>query len=629
MMVSVETYLRRRQRQWHQLAQNSRVRSWARWVSCGLAGFLLSGAALAQAPQPIAMGLCCALGGWRSGLAGLCAMAGYRVFWGSDGVAGVIWSALGTVLGVFLGNHPVSRRVPLLIPTLASFGVAATGLGFQLKQWADVAFSVYALQVLVAAASACLFAARVRRGSAPVRWLCSSLLVLSLGCVGGGSVWNPGPVLCGWFLAGKAFPGLILAGMGLDLARLTPFPMTAVLCSACFLRRLPVKQWWMRSLGVVAAYLGWMALWGVWEVRPLPGLMLGSALGEWLSPRPERLLSPGHTGRLQVKLEQMARTLTQTQQLLLETPIHPVDEVSMVEKVRLRACALCSLRGSCREQERLTADHLHRPGEFSCRRTARIRGELGRAREHLAILNRDRKRRQEYHFALVQQYQFLAAYLQSQADSLGCREGSPVVRYRGVVSARSRGKELSNGDSCLAFPGKDGMLFVILCDGMGTGLGAARESQSALAMLRQMLTAEFPAPYALRSLNSLLLLRGLPGGVSVDLAQICLCTGSVVLYKWGAAPSYWVHRQRVERLGCANLPPGLGMAGDGETVLHLSLSRGDTLVLLSDGAAEAVTEDALRKELSPGDLARHLVQSVRSRQDDATAVVIRLLAREA
>jgi hypothetical protein len=574
------------------------------------------------------MGMLLALEGWTAALLGLGGALGYLVFWGSAGVQGTAWMGTALAAALLLGGKPIAKNTKLLMSAIGSFLVSAWGVVFQLWLGDVTPVPVYLLRVALGGGCVWIFRLFLAREDPVADWLAGGLVVLALGQVKLLKWLGLGYIAAGFLTAAGTFPGAALAGLGLDLAQITKVPMTAVLCLCHLLRLIPGCSWKLQLLGIGGVYLVVMRLVGSADLLPLPGLMLGSALGEWLSPRPERLLSPGHTGRLQVKLEQMARTLTQTQQLLLETPIHPVDEAAMVEKVRLRACALCSLRGSCREQTRLTADHLHRPGEFSCRRTARIQGELGRAREHLAILNRDRKRRKEYHFALLQQYQFLSAYLQSQADSLGCREGGPVVRYRGVVSARSRGKELSNGDSCLAFPGKEGILFVILCDGMGTGLGAARESQSAASMLRQMLTADFPAPYALRSLNSLLLLRGLPGGVSVDLAQICLCTGSVVLYKWGAAPSYWVHRQRVERLGCANLPPGLGMAGDGETVLHLSLSRGDTLVLLSDGAAEAVTEDALRQEMPPGDLAQRLVQSVRSRQDDATAVVIRLLARE-
>ena len=73
-----------------------------------------------------------------------------------------------------------------------------------------------------------------------------------------------------------------------------------------------------------------------------------------------------------------------------------------------------------------------------------------------------------------------------------------------------------------AFSGSDCRYFVVLCDGMGTGLGAARDGQQAGKLLRQMLTAGFPAEHALESLNSLLVLRGRAGAVTVDLAELRL-----------------------------------------------------------------------------------------------------------
>ena len=79
--------------------------------------------------------------------------------------------------------------------------------------------------------------------------------------------------------------------------------------------------------------------------------------------------------------------------------------------------------------------------------------------------------------------------------------------------------------------------YVLLCDGMGTGLGAAEEGQSAASLLRQMLSAGFPPEHALRSVNSLLALRGRAAAVTIDLAELRLDSGRVTVYKWGAAPS--------------------------------------------------------------------------------------------
>ena len=145
--------------------------------------------------------------------------------------------------------------------------------------------------------------------------------------------------------------------------------------------------------------------------------------------------------------------------------------------------------------------------------------------------------------------------------------------------------------------------------------------------MRKLLCAGFPAQYALRSLNSLCALQGRAGAVTVDLAELRLDTGRVNLYKWGAAPSYLISHGEPIKIGTAGPPPGLSVADGHETVERLSLRRGETLVLLSDGAGG---EDALRRAWvsaaePPGELAARILENSRSEEtDDATVAVVRL-----
>ena len=168
---------------------------------------------------------------------------------------------------------------------------------------------------------------------------------------------------------------------------------------------------------------------------------------------------------------------------------------------------------------------------------------------------------------------------------------------------------------------------MVLCDGMGTGLGAAQEAKAASEMLRKQLSAGFPAEYALRSLNSLCALSRRAGAVTVDLAEIRLDTGAVALYKWGAMPSYVVSRLGTEKIGTADAPPGLSVTEGRETVDRLSLRRGETLVMLSDGVGG---EDALGRAADwwrepAGEVAAAVLETVDDEaSDDATAVVVRL-----
>ena len=184
-----------------------------------------------------------------------------------------------------------------------------------------------------------------------------------------------------------------------------------------------------------------------------------------------------------------------------------------------------------------------------------------------------------------------------------------------------------NGDRCAWFAGTEGRYYVLLCDGMGTGLGAISEGCEAARMLKTMLSAGFPAEHALRSINSLCALRGQAGAVTVDQAEIALDSGRVAVYKWGAAPSYLITALGAEKIGTAGPPPGLSVTQNRETVDRLSLSRGELLVLTSDGAGgEEVLRGVSTADL-PGQIGRRLVMSTGEGQtDDATAVVIRLLS---
>ena len=163
---------------------------------------------------------------------------------------------------------------------------------------------------------------------------------------------------------------------------------------------------------------------------------------------------------------------------------------------------------------------------------------------------------------------------------------------------------------------------------MGTGMGAAQEGQSAASLLQQMLSAGFPAEFALRSLNSLLVLRGRAGAVTMDLAEILLDSGRAAVYKWGAAPSYLIRDNEAEKIGTATPPPGLSVTDGRETVERLSLRRGEVLIMVSDGVAG---EEALRRigrisAQPPGELAAKILQyGAQGAEDDATVAAVTLL----
>ena len=628
MLATVESYLHKLQRQFRRLALDSRVQWAAKVGICGGSGFFLSAAGLQGGCQPLAMGLICAMTGWRALVMAVGAAAGYHLFWGDEGLQGMVWAAMGCLLAWMPGKTELSERMPLLLPGTAGVVTAVTGLVFLFFRQ-GTAFPLYILRVLIAPVAALLFQrVQTRRDSVTV-WICGGIGVLALARVEPTHWLGLGYLAAGLCSVWLSFPAAALAGLGLDLAGVTQLPMGAVICAAWFARMIPFHQRWMRYTVPGIACLVIMGLRGIWDFRPIPGLVLGGMLGYCLPPRPGIISRRGETGIAQVRLEMTAGVLAYTQRLLLEVREPDIDEEALLQRAVSRACGTCVSRESCQERQRISLHCLHEPEVFTCRRPVEIREALLQSRERLRFLKADRQRRQEYRSALVQQYQFLSVFLRQLSDQLARHGQRRPAIYRVEASARSRGKGQTNGDRCMAFAGTGCRYYVLLCDGMGTGLGAAQEGQSAGDLLRQMLMAGFPPEHAFRSINSILTLRGQAGAVTLDLAEVRLDSGRVTLYKWGAAPSWLLKPSGAEKIGTATPPPGICVADARELVVRLSLRRGEMLILLSDGveAGERLTRESFGP-VTPGELAQRLLEECRVGEDDATVAVLRLRSRQ-
>ena len=625
--MMMETYLRRGQRSLERLALSPKVRAAAAVLGCCGSGLLLSAVGLGNLPQPVAMGLLCGASGWRALLMTLGAVAGYPTFWGMAGNPGIVWAAAGGLLAMLVNRRPESREQPLMLPVIAGFLTVVTDLGFRLILKENTPFFQLPLRGLVACFSGILFTQAARCRDPVTDWLVEGVLVLALAQLSLGRYLGLGYVAAGLMAVGAAFPPAALAGLALDLSRVTRVPMTAVVCLAYFLRMIPFDRRWHRLAAPAAAYVGVSLVCGIRDAAPLPALILGGALGMFLPPKPQIAHRRGETGVAQVRLESSALVLQQTRQLLLEQQPAPIDREAILQKARQRACGGCALRKTCRQQKNFTPDLLENPLEADCRKQGRLVPELRRAGEQLRILQADRKRQGEYRAALAQQYGFLSGYLRNLSDRLPRKAEHPKVEFRIELSARSRGKETANGDRCFAFSGLDCRYYVLLCDGMGTGLGAAQEGQEAGRLLRQMLGAGFPAEHALKTVNSLLALRGAAGAVTMDLAEISLETGVVHIYKWGAAPSWVLTRRGAEKIGTATPPPGIGVETIRMAVEKLSLRRGEMLILLSDGVAgeEIPHLSGISADGPPGMVAAKILAGCCGQEeDDATAAVLRL-----
>lgn len=636
MLVSLGIYVRRGQRIMKRWLSDPRIHTLAQGAGCLLAGFAATAASLGNRFQPLALGLLCAATGWPAVLLAIGSVTGYLVFWGTVGAQGVVWIMAGLASATLLGGRQLSRETPLLMPALSGLFVAVTGLGFQMWMQDTTPIWMYLLRIALAVGGTALFSAAASRRDPVVQWLVCGVGALALAQISLTPYVGLGYILASILACMGAFPAAALGGLALDLAQITPVPMTAVMCLAYLLRLLPRTPKWLQCTAPSLVYLPVMALCGVWDFTPLAGLLLGGVGAFFVPGKADVSHRRGETGVAQVRLEMAAAVLNQTQMLLRKVEEAPIDEQALIARAAERACHSCAQRKNCREDaSAMSTQWLHRPlgnGEDlpkGCRKTGRLLQELRRSQEQLRTIRADRDRRQEYRQAVIQQYGFLAEYLQEVSDSLARRKEPVKQWYQPEIAACSASRESSNGDRCLWFAGVECRYYILLCDGMGTGEEAAREGRRTANMLQKLLAAGYPADSAIQTVNSLFALQGNAGLVTVDLVELHLDTGKATLYKWGAAPSYLISGGEIVKIGTASPPPGISVGDGREAVERLSLRRGETLVLLSDGAGG---EEALRAawgwaaEPARALAARILESGHTDGCDDATVAVVRLEA---
>ena len=634
MMISLQSYVRQGRHKLRKWMADPNVHIGLRMAIHFLSGFCLSAASLNHLAQPLTLGFLCACRGWMAVLVALGGGLGYLWFWGAAGYQCLLWMMAG--LCVVLLFSQLESDTPLLMPAMASFIVAASGVASQVLFADNTKVLMYLLRIAMGAGSTWVFSQVIRSRNPILEWIAGGFCVLALSQILLLPYLGLGFVAAGCLVVAGAFPGAALAGLALDLAAVTPVSMTAVLCGGYLIRFLPRYPRWLGAVAPTVAYLLVMSLTGVWDLYPLPGLFLGGIVGIFL-PAPTKIAHRrGETGVAQVRLEMAAGVLAQAEQLLIEAQRPPIDEDALVTQAAQRACSACPCRKNCKDENhlgQLSSSLLHKPLLNSeelpivCRKSGRFLAELHRAQERLRNIQADRQRQGEYRAAVVQQFQFLSMYLQDLSDQLSRRSEQSRAGFTPYTRIFGNRPREDNGDRCILFPGPKCRYYVVLCDGMGTGLGAVQEGRKAGEILRRLLVAGYPADHALRSLNSLCALRDQAGMATVDLVELELDTGRATIYKWGAAPSYLVTRLGADKIGVASPPPGLSVTDNHEVVEKVSLRRGELLVLVSDGLGQ---EEVLRTcqnlaGSAPGELGAALLAGSRlGADDDATVVLIRL-----
>lgn len=155
------------------------------------------------------------------------------------------------------------------------------------------------------------------------------------------------------------------------------------------------------------------------------------------------------------------------------------------------------------------------------------------------------------------------------------------------VAGAAKGGELLSGDSFSIVELGNGKFAVALSDGMGNGERAREESSTALNILQQLLQSGMDEKLAVKSVNSVLMLRS-PDEMfaTIDMALVDLYSAHTTFMKIGSTPSFIKRGRDVLAVSSSNLP--IGIISDMEIdLVGLCLQPDDILVMMTDGVYDA------------------------------------------
>jgi len=212
-------------------------------------------------------------------------------------------------------------------------------------------------------------------------------------------------------------------------------------------------------------------------------------------------------------------------------------------------------------------------------------------------------------------------------------EAEPLAASVGIASIRKKNAGVS-GDSGTYFKTEEGILCVLLSDGMGSGIEAKRDSASAVKILERLLKAGVPAATALRILSSVMLLRGEESITlaTVDLMCINLFSGETQMFKYGAAPSYVKKGKTVRRVSGESIAAGIDAAGlCTPDHIKVKLEADSFAVIVSDGVVSGNDDVWIAETIKDytGDDAKELARDILEKaaqkhgcEDDMTVLTI-------
>lgn len=177
-----------------------------------------------------------------------------------------------------------------------------------------------------------------------------------------------------------------------------------------------------------------------------------------------------------------------------------------------------------------------------------------------------------------------------QAATLRFVEQGEYRMAYGAARAAKSGETVS-GDSYTFGQIVPGQVIMSISDGMGSGKAAEEESRQVIELTQKLLESGFTARAALKLVNTVLLLTGTEQHpATLDLCCVDLYSGILEAMKLGAAATYILGEDGVERLEAGDVP--MGVLNPVEPILlSRKLWDENRIIMVSDGVLDALPGD--------------------------------------
>lgn len=179
-------------------------------------------------------------------------------------------------------------------------------------------------------------------------------------------------------------------------------------------------------------------------------------------------------------------------------------------------------------------------------------------------------------------------------DCKSCRVtyvAAPEAKMNFASAFRTCGEKKISGDTALFRVINKHLCAAVLCDGMGSGEKAARESSGAAETLLDLIELGIDGERAMEIVNSVFLPFG---EVTYSAADLCLydCSeGRIKIIKCGGAATFSKSGERVDAMYSSSMPLGATARKDIES-FSFSAGGGDMIVMISDGVLGSASAGA-------------------------------------